>query len=154
MITPDRHIGFFAEMRKGTYAPAGRTADILFVTILLLEPSYFRARVTQEVARAKRSGGVFALAVFTVVADYGEHPEVACVRALPSLLEDVRETDTVCRIGDDSIAILLIEADVPGSRAAASRLVAQLRRHASRWDVRIVEYPGDEDALADLGLVA
>ncbi len=122
------------------------------MTTFLLEPSYFQERVKQEIARSKRSGVTFAVAVFTIVPDYGEHPEVACVRALPPLLEQVRETDSVCRISDDSIAVLLVDADASGSRTAASRLVAGLRQHANRWNMRIVEHREAPEIFADLGL--
>jgi pyridoxal biosynthesis lyase PdxS len=124
------------------------------VASLLLDASQFRTRVAQEIARSKRSGVTFTVVTFTVVAEYGEHPALTCVRALPSLMEDVRGTDTVCRVEDDCIAALLIDAHVSGSAAAAERLVAGLREHADRWDTRIVEYPGNEDSLAELGLVA
>lgn len=118
----------------------------------LLETSYFQERVKQEIARSKRSGVTFVVAVFTILSDYGEHPEVACVRALPRLLEQVRATDSVCRISDDSVAVLLVDADAAGSRTAASRLVTALRQHARRWDVRVVERREARELFADLGL--
>ena len=121
---------------------------------LLLEPAYFQARVRREIARAARGGGHFSVAVFTIISDYGEHPELACARAIPGLLNGVRDTDTVCRLRDDAIAVLLIDADGAGSAIAAERIVAGLRREADRWDVRIVEGAAADDLLADMSAAA
>ena len=121
---------------------------------LLLEPTHFRAHVAQEIARARRSGGRFSVALFTIVPDYGEHPELACVAALPSLLSDVRETDSVCRVADDCIAVLFIDTDGGGSDRAAQRLLAGLRLHAIRWDIEIVEYPQDAPLISELVVLA
>jgi hypothetical protein len=96
----------------------------------------------------------FAIAIFTSRPGDGEMPDVACVRALPALLADIRETDTVCRIGDDRIAVLLIDAEGEGSLAAAERLTGDLAGHASSWDTAVLQYPGRDDLLDEVGIAA
>ena len=115
---------------------------------------YFTQRVQEEAARARRSGTRFCIAIFTSEPVDGELPEIACVRGLPAILDGVRETDTVCRVGRDAIGVLLIDADGEGSRKASLRLLERIGDEAGRWSIRILEYPDQERVLADLGLVA
>jgi hypothetical protein len=124
------------------------------VAKILSEISYFSRRVADEVARSRRSGTRFSIAVFTSQPALGETPEAACIRCLPALLEIVRETDTVCRISADSIAVLLIDASGEGSRRAALRLLTQLGVNAGQWRVSVFEYPERESVVVDLGLTA
>jgi hypothetical protein len=106
---------------------------------LLSEPWYFAVRLREESARSRRSGSLFSVVVFTSLPGYGEHPEVTCVRRLPAILANVRDTDTVCRIADDRIAVLLIDATAEGSARAADRLLARLADEASRWDAGMIQ---------------
>jgi len=70
------------------------------------------------------------------------------------VLSNVRDTDTVCRINHDSIAVLLIDADGEGSRVAALRLMDRMGADISRWSVSILEYPERASTLAELALAA
>lgn len=115
---------------------------------------YFSRRAMEESARAKRTGTRFSIAVFTAQPEAGDLPEVACVRGLPAILSGVRETDTVCRIGRNTIAVLLIDSDDEGSRRAALRLLERMGDEMGRWQVRVLEYPGNESLLVDMGLAA
>lgn len=122
---------------------------------VLAEASYFSRRVADEVARSRRSGAEFSIVVFTSKPDAGELPEIACVRSLPRILQSVRDTDAVCRIADDSIAVLLIDSGGEGSRTAALRLLSQMGEGSARnWSVNVLEYPERESLLLDLGIVA
>lgn len=121
---------------------------------VLSELSYFSRRLNEEIARAKRGRGRFSIAVFTSQPPSGEIPEIACTRGLPGLLTAVRETDCVARIGNDTITVLLIDSDGEGSRKAALRLLERVGDEASRWSVRVLEYPEQESVLCDLGFVA
>jgi len=121
---------------------------------ILSDARYFTRRVGEEAARCERSGTRFSIAVFTSQPGDGELPEIACVLSLPALLASVRETDTVCRVDDDSIAVLLIDADGEGSRKAALRLLERIQAQAGHWQVRVFEYPERELILVDVGLVA
>jgi hypothetical protein len=131
-----------------------RAADTPDVGKILSDLPYFSRRVRDEVARSRRAGTRFSIVVFTSQPGMGELPEEACVRALPALLETVRETDTVCRLNTDSIAVLLIDASGEGSRQAAVRLLGRLGADAGRWRVSVFEYPERESVLVDLGLDA
>jgi hypothetical protein len=121
---------------------------------ILSDFGYFSRRVHEEIARARRSGTRFSIAIFTSQPADGELPEFACVQGLPAILGGVRETDTVCRIGRDSIGVLLIDADGDGSRKASLRLLERIGGEVSRWSIRVLEYPEQEGVLTDIGLVA
>ncbi len=121
---------------------------------ILSELYYFSRRLSEEIARVKRGHGQFSIVVFTSQPPEGELPEITCVRSLPGVLTGVRETDCVARIGNDTIAVLLIDSDSAGSSTAALRLLERIGGEASRWSIRILEYPEQESALYDLGLVA
>jgi hypothetical protein len=123
-------------------------------TQVLASAAYFTRRVSDEAARSRRSGTQFSVAVFSSRPEPGEAPEIACVRSLPAILANVRDTDTVCRIADDSIAVLLIDAAGEGARRAALRLLERMGPEAGRWDVSVLEYPDRESVLQDLGLVS
>ena len=119
---------------------------------ILSDLHYFARRVHEEMARAKRRSGRFSIAVFTSQPMTDELPEIACVRGLPAILTGVRETDTVTRIGTDTIAVLFIDSDGDGSRRASLRLLERLGSDAPRWRVRVLEYPEHESILVDAGL--
>ena len=121
---------------------------------VLSDSDYFVRRLAEEGARARRGKGGFSVVLFTSRPAEGELPEIACVRGLPSILTGVRETDCVARIGLDAIAVLLIDSEGEGSRAAATRLLERIGDAASHWDVRLLEYPDQESVLVDLGIAA
>ena len=115
---------------------------------------YFSRRVQEEIARSKRGNTRFGIVVLTSVPADAELPEIACVRNLPTILAGVRETDCVSRIGRDTIAILLTDADGDGARSASLRLFERIGGDASRWSVRVLEWPDHESILIDLGIAA
>lgn len=121
---------------------------------LLKTSEYFQQRVLDEIARSKRSGTDFSIVVFKSQPLEDELPEVTCVRGLPAILTGVRDTDSVCRIGNDTIAVLLIDATGEGSRKAAVRLIDRMGEDAGRWAVKVLEFPDRESVLVDLGLAA
>jgi hypothetical protein len=121
---------------------------------ILSEITYFTRRLGEESARARRSGLRFSVVLFTSQPPDGELPEIACVRGLPALLNGVRATDCVARIGPDTIAVLLIDSSDEGSRKAALRLAKRMGDASSCWAIRILDCPVQEDVLVDLGLVA
>ena len=119
---------------------------------ILSDLYYFSRRVHEEMARARRGSGRFSIAVFTSQPAGAELPEIACVRGLPALLTGVRETDTVARVGADTVAVLLVDSGGDGSRRASLRLLGRLGADAPRWAVRVLEYPDHESILVDMGL--
>lgn len=121
---------------------------------LLSDSYYFSRRLADEVARAERSGTRFSVVILRSEPRGGQLSEIACVESLPTVLSNVRDTDTVCRINHDSIAVLLIDADGEGSRVAALRLMDRMGADISRWSVSILEYPERASTLAELALAA
>jgi hypothetical protein len=111
------------------------------VAQVLSEVYYFSRRVADEIARARRSGTRFSIVLFTALPAPGELPEIACVTWLPTILRHTRETDTVCRVTRDTIAVLLIDAAAEGAQQAAARLSEQLGDDANRWQVSVLRYP-------------
>jgi hypothetical protein len=121
---------------------------------LLTDVNYFSRRVKEEIARSRRSGTRFSLAVFTSHPLDGEPPEITCMQGLPAILNGVRETDVVSRISRDTVAVLLIDADGTGARKAAFRLLEHIGDDVGRWQVSLLDYPARESTMRELGLVA
>jgi hypothetical protein len=121
---------------------------------VLMDLAYFERRLSEEVARARRRENVFSVVVFTSEPEDGELPDVACARGSNTILTGVRETDSVCRISDDSLAVLLIDADGEGSRSAALRLLERLGEDLGRWRVRVLDYPTFPHIFHELVLAA
>ena len=128
--------------------------DTLNMAQVLSDSYYFSRRLADEVARAERSGTRFSVVILRSEPRGGQLSEIACVESLPTVLSNVRDTDTVCRINHDSIAVLLIDADGEGSRVAALRLMDRMGADISRWSVSILEYPERASTLAELALAA
>jgi hypothetical protein len=118
---------------------------------VLIDVPYFSRRVAEEIARSRRSGTVFSVVTFTSRPDPGDFAAVTCVESLPLILANVRATDTVCRTSDDTVAVLLIDADDEGSRAAALRLLDRIGDDLGRWEFRILDYPAHEALIAEIG---
>jgi GGDEF domain-containing protein len=124
------------------------------VTQILSDLYYFTRRVTDEAARSRRSGTNFSIALLKSQPIGDQLPEAACVEAIPTVLENVRDTDTVARMNADTIAVLFIDADGEGSRKAALRLLERLGDDLGCWSVSVLDYPQRSAQLAELGLVA
>lgn len=119
-----------------------------------MDLAYFERRLSEEIARARRRDNLFSVVVFTSEPEEGELPDVACARGSTAILTGVRETDSVCRISDDSLAVLLVDADGEGSRGAALRLLERLGSDLGRWRVRVLDYPTFPRIFDELGLAA
>jgi hypothetical protein len=121
---------------------------------ILSDADYFTRRLRDEIARVKRGKSHFSVVTFKSLPSEAELPEIACIRGLSAILTGVRETDCVTRIGLDTIAVLLMDAEGEGSKQASKRLLERIGDAASRWDVRVLDYPRQESVLHELGLVA
>jgi hypothetical protein len=129
-------------------------ADTQDVSQILSDLTYFSRRVTEETARAKRTGGQFSVVLFRSQPSQDELPEIACVRGLPTITANVRDYDIVSRINRDTIAVLLIDTGDEGSRRAALRLLDRLGDSVNRWQVSFLDYPGRQHILEELGIAA
>jgi len=101
----------------------------------LLNRRAFGERVAQELARGRRTGAPVALLFadvdgFKAVNDRHGHAagDAALVAITAALSEELRETDSLARIGGDEFAVLLPETDAGGAAEAAARLRARIAR--------------------------
>ncbi|MDQ2953189.1 MAG: GGDEF domain-containing protein [Chloroflexota bacterium] len=108
-------------------------------------------RISQEVARGRREGTQFTVAV----ADLDDFKELndtrghaagdAALRAVAAQLRvAVRESDTVARLGGDEFALVLRSADVALARDALRRIVVSVETAAQvRMSVGSAAFPAD-----------
>jgi len=121
---------------------------------MLSDLGYFARRFAEEAARSRRSGTNFSIVLFKSQPMGDQLAESACVEAIPRVLANTRDTDTMARINADTIAVLLIDADGEGSRKAALRLLERLGDELGCWSISVLDYPLRSAQLAELGLVA
>ena len=95
----------------------------------LLNRRAFEERAARELARARRTGESFAALLidvdhFTQINDRDGHAagDEALVALAAELSDELREIDTVARIGGDEFAVLLPATGATGARATAERL--------------------------------
>ncbi|MGO8787162.1 MAG: GGDEF domain-containing protein [Terriglobia bacterium] len=97
----------------------------------------FDEYLDQEIGRSTRYGLPFALLLFdihkfkTVNDTYGHATGDEMLRSVArASLETVRGSDIACRIGGDEFAILLPQADRPGSEVLAERISREFEGYA------------------------
>jgi len=95
----------------------------------LLNRRAFEERAARELARARRTGESFAALLIDVdhfkqINDRDGHAagDEALVALAAALSDELREIDTVARIGGDEFAVLLPATGATGARATAERL--------------------------------
>jgi len=94
---------------------------------------FFMESLKREIAVARRSGGVFALAIvdidfFKAINDkYGHHCGDLALRQFTEILSSaVRESDLLGRIGGEEFALLLKVSDLEQARGMVQRLLERL----------------------------
>jgi diguanylate cyclase (GGDEF)-like protein len=124
----------------------------------LLNRRAFEERAAGELARARRTGEPFAALVIDVdqfkqINDREGHAagDAALVALAEALTAELREIDSVARIGGDEFAILLPATDVTGARTIAERL---RRRSAVAISVGTAVYGVDGLTADDLARAA
>jgi hypothetical protein len=112
-----------------------------------------QARLREEVARASRYDGRFALLVFEATAA----GDVALVRktsvAIDIFNRSVRSFDLVAQVFDDTIAVLLVSTEAVEARAALLRMRDRIALAAPGWHTTMLLYPRDAAAIAALPLM-
>ena len=116
--------------------------------------AYMRARVHEELARARRHGRPFAVLIFELLpSSDGLLPHRKMTAGLEALNRLVRDTDAVGRAFDDTIVVLLVEADARGVRDTLIRLRNRLAQVAGSWQVTAYLFPQHEEAIEQLTLL-
>lgn len=104
--------------------------------------AYLQARLREELERARRHGSPFALLVFEAVPSNDGIPLGKRVRAaLEAVAPQLRGSDVVARVFEDTIAALLVETDERGAADALLRLRSRVMVHAGRWHATLLTYP-------------
>jgi len=129
----------------------------------------FEEYLDQEIDRSTRYGFPFALVLldlhkFKNVNDtYGHGAGDELLRSVArASLETIRGSDIPCRIGGDEFAILLPQADRPGSEVLAERIARKFEEYARSLapntpvgiDYGIAIFPGEGHDVASLLAVA
>jgi diguanylate cyclase (GGDEF)-like protein len=125
----------------------------------------FEEYLDQEIGRSTRYGLPFALLLFdlhkfkNVNDTYGHVTGDKMLRSVArASLETIRGSDIPCRIGGDEFAILLPQADRPGSEVLAERIAAKFEEYARSIapdapvgiDSGIAIFPGDGHDVTSL----
>lgn len=100
---------------------------------------YFWLRVLDEVNRSARYGVPFGLLLLEVVSDDANGRGIAAVPGA------IRGTDLGGRLGRHRAAVVLMNQDPAGARAAMERVLERLEAAAGSvtWEARLLTYPED-----------
>jgi hypothetical protein len=110
--------------------------------------AYFQSRLREELERARRHQRLFALLVFEAVPSTDGIPLRQKVEfALDAIASQIRASDVVARVFDDTIAAMLVETDADGAQDALFRIRNRLVRQAGRWQVTTYHFPRDRAAI-------
>jgi len=114
-----------------------------------------QSRLREEIARSKRHGRQFGVLVFEEVpSSDGLRLRQKLEYGLQALSATARTYDIVWHAQEDTIAVLLIEADARGMRDALFRFRSCLTRQAGTWKVIAYHYPEDAEAIEALPLLS
>jgi len=106
--------------------------------------TYFQSRLREEVDRARRYEREFSLLIFEAVPAMDGIPIRKKLEfALDAVASQLRASDVVARVFDDTIAALLVEADDQGAHDALFRIRNKLTAQAGRWQVTTYCFPRD-----------
>jgi hypothetical protein len=106
--------------------------------------AYFQSRLREELDRARRYDRTFSLLVFEAVPATDGIPIGKKVEfALDAVASQLRASDVVARVFDDTIVALLVETDDTGAHDALFRIRNRLVARAGRWQVTMYFFPRD-----------
>ncbi len=106
--------------------------------------AYFQSRLREEIDRARRHQRQFALLIFEAVPAMDGIPIRKKLEfAFDAVASQVRASDVVARVFDDTVAALLVETDEQGAHDALFRIRNRLTAQAGRWQVTTYCFPRD-----------
>jgi GGDEF domain-containing protein len=106
--------------------------------------AYFQSRLREEIDRARRYQRQFALLIFEAVPAMDGIPIRKKLEfAFDAVASQVRASDVVARVFDDTVAALLVETDEQGAHDALFRIRNRLTAQAGRWQVTTYCFPRD-----------
>jgi len=114
--------------------------------------AYMQSRLREEIARARRYGTPFAIAVFETVASDGLPLRKKMEYALSMIAGAVRTSDVVALAFEDTIVVLLVQTDATAVKDALLRVRNSVSRQAGGWQMTTYVFPRDEAAIEALPL--
>lgn len=117
--------------------------------------SYFQSRLREELERARRYDRQFSLLIVeSVRATDGIPLRKKLEFALDAVASQVRASDVVGRMFEDTIAVLLVETDEHGAHDALFRIRNKLATQAGRWQVTTLCFPRDRADIENSALLS
>ncbi len=115
----------------------GRTLNVIDPITDTYNDEFFRLRFEEELARARRSGRVFTLAMLKVGVKRAGTPAGELLRHVAAMISPrLRTEDMLAHIGDSTFAVILPDLD----EVAADRVL-------TRWEEEL--WPGSQGVTAD-----
>lgn len=115
---------------------------------------YFQSRLREELDRARRYQRVFAVIVFEALpANDGMPIGRKVERAVDLIALQLRTSDVVSRVFEDTIAALLVETNESGAHDALFRIRNRLASQSGRWQVTAYNYPQHRDEIENSTLL-
>jgi hypothetical protein len=113
-----------------------------------------RSRLREALGAGARYGRPFSLVLVEALPGTDGHPVRARIRAVTgALVEDLRPSDVIATVFEDTVAVLLAETDADTARDAVFRMRALLARHGGAWRIATYSYPAEREAIERLSLL-
>jgi len=110
--------------------------------------AYLQSRLREEMDRAQRYAREFSLLILEAVpASDGISIRQKMQYAIDAIAPQLRGSDVVARLFDDTIVVLLVETNEQGAHDALFRIRNRLVAQAGRWQVTIYNFPRDREQI-------
>ena len=109
---------------------------------------YLQARLLEETERARRYGREFSLIVLEAVPASDGLPVRRKVRlALDAIAPQLRTSDVLAQVFEDTVGVLLVETDERGAADAMLRIRNRIVAPMGKWHVSLLSYPASAEAI-------
>lgn len=116
---------------------------------VIVEADEFLSRMAEEIKRSDRYNHPFTVLILRPPAGQEDSPIAAWLESLALGL--VRGCDIVSVFeAQNVVAVLLPETGVSGGSALLERFRAVIADSEQEWDFKLLEYPTNQDAFAEL----